>query len=481
MHIKQIIIKNFWQQENIVWELNSDVNVLIGINGAGKTCILNMVAEALSPKPDINLDFTLFSDFCEEMDIVLDNDDVISIDSNANTRKTSNSLMDISLLNCKLIQTFNTPITFFDKESLKALEPLLGYEIKTTLDFELGKYVRQFRDYKQSIDNEILAKVRKKETVYTAQLYEKVDKFYTLINDFFQHTNKTIDDSKEPFHFLPREISVKSLSSGEKQLFLLLLAAFLHDDKNAILLLDEPEISLHLSWQRGLIDSLRKLNNKCQLIIVTHSPTIYGENWIGSRQLLSEIKKPLETENQQIAIDVSENNLPNKTKELLHDLEQIINSLNITPTDVTYHVNIRLQKERRITIDLSRKVIKLMNEKKAKLDQITLGALLNRIDTFENGKKILSEIALKPNFLTPNSIALNQLVKKTFTLKESIVFIKENFSKENNFPDIITFSTIIGKTRTKDEIKEVESLRVYYEIKANQQYNEKLESLLKRN
>ena len=43
--------------------------------------------------------------------------------------------------------------------------------------------------------------------------------------------------------------------------------------------MDEPEISLHISWQSKLIDTIRNLNPNCQLILTTHSPSIFAKGW----------------------------------------------------------------------------------------------------------------------------------------------------------------------------------------------------------
>ena len=41
----------------------------------------------------------------------------------------------------------------------------------------------------------------------------------------------------------------------------------------------DPDTSLHISWQNQLIDKIRELNDKSQLIIATHSPSIFGKGW----------------------------------------------------------------------------------------------------------------------------------------------------------------------------------------------------------
>jgi len=66
------------------------------------------------------------------------------------------------------------------------------------------------------------------------------------------------------------------LSSGEKQLIILLTEALLQEKKQFIYIADEPELSLHISWQRKIIPSLNQLNENAQLIIATHSPEIVG-------------------------------------------------------------------------------------------------------------------------------------------------------------------------------------------------------------
>lgn len=70
-----------------------------------------------------------------------------------------------------------------------------------------------------------------------------------------------------------------SLSSGEKQLLLILLMVFLTDEKDSVILIDEPENSLDISWQYKLINLLVDLNPNAQFFITTHSPSIFGDGW----------------------------------------------------------------------------------------------------------------------------------------------------------------------------------------------------------
>ena len=66
------------------------------------------------------------------------------------------------------------------------------------------------------------------------------------------------------------------LSSGEKQIVILLTQALLWEDKPVVYVVDEPELSLHVSWQEKLLKSLQDLGGRIQIIVATHSPDISG-------------------------------------------------------------------------------------------------------------------------------------------------------------------------------------------------------------
>lgn len=71
------------------------------------------------------------------------------------------------------------------------------------------------------------------------------------------------------------EIPLSSLSSGERQLVQLLLEVMAA--KSNPVLIDEPELSLHVDWQSKLLRTARSLNPNCQIIAATHSPEIVAE------------------------------------------------------------------------------------------------------------------------------------------------------------------------------------------------------------
>lgn len=75
---------------------------------------------------------------------------------------------------------------------------------------------------------------------------------------------------------LGKEFDITGLSSGEKQLFLRALSLKFLEVNNSVILIDEPEISLHPQWQRKIIDVYKRIGNNNQLIIATHSPHVIG-------------------------------------------------------------------------------------------------------------------------------------------------------------------------------------------------------------
>lgn len=69
-------------------------------------------------------------------------------------------------------------------------------------------------------------------------------------------------------------LGVRGLSSGEKQLIIILGEALLQRSTGWIYIADEPELSLHVKWQEALIENLMRLNPNAQIICATHSPDI---------------------------------------------------------------------------------------------------------------------------------------------------------------------------------------------------------------
>ncbi|WP_133153049.1 AAA family ATPase, partial [Vibrio splendidus] len=76
------------------------------------------------------------------------------------------------------------------------------------------------------------------------------------------------------------KVKIEYLSSGEMQLLIIISNMIFckNQNKGMIIIVDEPEISLHIRWQEILISTLRTIQKDAQLIFATHSPDIISEN-----------------------------------------------------------------------------------------------------------------------------------------------------------------------------------------------------------
>lgn len=109
--------------------------------------------------------------------------------------------------------------------------------------------------------------------------------FVKTINEFFSDSGKKIEiDSIGQIYVKNGSTepqSIDALSSGERQLLIIFANVIFNEssnrDRENILIIDEPEISLHIRWQEKFIDLLFAVNPKAQFIIATHSPDITGD------------------------------------------------------------------------------------------------------------------------------------------------------------------------------------------------------------
>lgn len=94
-----------------------------------------------------------------------------------------------------------------------------------------------------------------------------------LINDLYGGNKKLEFKGDEVvIRIGENTIPLESLSSGEKQLLQILLECLAAD--KSLVLVDEPELSLHVDWQHQLIRNMRLVNKDAQLIMATHSPEV---------------------------------------------------------------------------------------------------------------------------------------------------------------------------------------------------------------
>ncbi|MEE1316481.1 MAG: AAA family ATPase [Prevotella sp.] len=118
--------------------------------------------------------------------------------------------------------------------------------------------------------------------------------FCDIVDDMFSVTEKTINRDAVQVELWQwgEHLNLKLLSSGEKQLLIILMTVLLEDGDHTVLFMDEPEVSLHIEWQQSLLDTILRLNPNVQVILTTHSPAIIMNGWMDKVTEVSDITVP---------------------------------------------------------------------------------------------------------------------------------------------------------------------------------------------
>lgn len=142
----------------------------------------------------------------------------------------------------------------------------------TKLDISKQRFVERY-DQDQNLQRAV-SDIEK-----TEQLIEQTEeprrRLEELLGGFL--TNKRIEFSEPGIqvHVEDGDIGLDLLSSGEKHILRILIECLAA--RSNCLIIDEPELSLHIDWQRALADSLHTINPNAQAILATHSPDIMAE------------------------------------------------------------------------------------------------------------------------------------------------------------------------------------------------------------
>ncbi|MGL4988663.1 MAG: AAA family ATPase [Cetobacterium sp.] len=107
---------------------------------------------------------------------------------------------------------------------------------------------------------------------------EEVNEIFQTLELDIKMIGFTLDEKDLPLfsNSFGKVFHINGLSSGEKQLFMRALTLKMIEAENAIILIDEPEISLHPKWQQKIIKIYDNIGSNNQVIIATHSPHIIG-------------------------------------------------------------------------------------------------------------------------------------------------------------------------------------------------------------
>ena len=258
-YIESIEIKALWKGgKHIVWKLRPDVNVLSGINGVGKSTIINHSARGLKM---IDSGELTPGEVTEGVVIKLFPNDATSIKYD-------------------VIRSFDRPLI-----NSGLLEKLADSRVRTELDWQIYKLQKRYLDYQVNIGNKIIELLTSGEPdgqLKASEVSIPKTMFQNIIDNLFRDTGKVIDRKSNEIQFVQdgTTLTPYQLSSGEKQILVIMLTVLVENGEPHALLMDEPEISLHIEWQQKLIGLIRELNPKAQIILSTHSPALIMDGWM---------------------------------------------------------------------------------------------------------------------------------------------------------------------------------------------------------
>lgn len=259
--IKQIEIDALWSgKKHILWQLDPHVNILSGINGVGKSTILNKVFRSVCTNGD------LVNHLLKGVHITADPEDATHI-------------------RFDIIRSLDSPV--LDNETLNMVDA----RIRSALDFQLYHLQRKYLDYQVNIGNRIIEELQKGNADAAQKLSKAKARFQDIVDDLFEETGKKIVRTENEIRFsqIGETLVPYQLSSGEKQMLAILLTVLVEDEQPYVLFMDEPEVSLHIEWQKRLIELIVELNPNVQIILTTHSPAVIMNGWIDKVTEVSDI------------------------------------------------------------------------------------------------------------------------------------------------------------------------------------------------
>lgn len=313
MKIKDFKIDGLYGKYNIQSSLDEQVNIIVGENGSFKTTVLRFLARALSSKSEevietclneviVNFDnnmsirYKQFQGILADLNRRSDADPTISflakyVNYRVKDEKNKDSVVitadgtigylgDQEISDDEIYRNLRTDvISTFDIKRQRAEEQSDLDAILETLQSDFGYFLDdRMRELTAIIQNTESVSKQKLD-----QINQRKNLFVSLVNEAFKSTGKQLNPDSAKLTFIidstKETITAKDLSSGEKQLLIILLTTLLENGKEYIILLDEPEISLHIQWQYRLIDMIRELNPNAQIILTTHSPSVFSDGW----------------------------------------------------------------------------------------------------------------------------------------------------------------------------------------------------------
>ena len=303
MKIEKVHIKNIKGIKDLELSFKKDneildVIVLAGVNGSGKTTILESIKDFFDnknvnydepEKSNINLNI-FFEDF--------EKNNIKEAEKNCKDRR-EHKLKDFfeglryyeysrkkndEYYDDLIAKRFDIPPKIIYVPAENKFEEIQTYSTTLSREYQfiniinsnvirdIPSYIATRRNYLATIEEDLTMKE------VTNKVVNEINGIFDILELDVKLKGFSKDEKTMPIfeNSAGEEFDINDLSSGEKQLFLRTLSIKMLEPKNSIILIDEPELSLHPKWQQRIIEVYKKIGENNQIIIATHSPHILG-------------------------------------------------------------------------------------------------------------------------------------------------------------------------------------------------------------
>ena len=302
MKIEKVHIKNIKGIKDLELSFRKDneilnIIVLAGVNGSGKTTILESIKDFFNnknvnydepEKSNINLGI-FFEDFEKKK--------IKEAEKSSNNNKRPlwdffSALQNYEIYikrsdkhyHIHIAKKFDVPPKIIYVPAENKFEEIQTYSTTLSKEYkfintinsniirDIPSYIATRRNYLATIEEDLTMKE------ITNKVVNEINSIFDILELDVKLKGFSKDEKTMPIfeNSAGEEFDINDLSSGEKQLFLRTLSIKMLEPKNSIILIDEPELSLHPKWQQRIIEVYKKIGENNQIIIATHSPHILG-------------------------------------------------------------------------------------------------------------------------------------------------------------------------------------------------------------
>jgi len=252
-----------------------NIIVLAGVNGSGKTTLLEYINDAYNI---IRTPYGLFSQHVRDKDeLSFEKNKAILFDEYLKLNYTNIQVIekeannDIEEMEERRKKNLPTII-----EARSMIAPLKYHYTQNMKYHSVDTNLSQFKSLLPNYIKDMIYNDDKK----PFDAYVEIEQFIqAILKDFNMQVDFDKRDGEGNLFFKNKQgvrFSIDDLSTGEKTLLSKVLNLFFQDYKEKVILIDEPELSLHPSWQNKVLKIYENFakQNECQIIIATHSPHI---------------------------------------------------------------------------------------------------------------------------------------------------------------------------------------------------------------